>query len=103
LARITSVFPYLFINHDVVVRKPCINFVEMRQTFFLKYRPCGGQATTYNITRFCSSSNFYIVDQAAANNLAESSKDAAKNGIESKPKTAFSFWCPDIRRSPIGA
>ena len=44
-----------------------------------------------------------MVGSAAAQSLSESSKLVARNGIESMPKTAFSFWWALSRRSPIGA
>jgi hypothetical protein len=44
-----------------------------------------------------------MVGFAASQSFAESSKLVARNGTESIPKIAFSFWWALRRRSPIGA
>ena len=72
-------------------------------TGLAKYNPCGGHGTAYSSVRPCSSSSASMVGLAAAYSASESSKLVARNGIESKPNTAFSFWWPDSSRSPIGA
>ena len=44
-----------------------------------------------------------MVGRAACHSLSDASKEVARNGIESTPKIALSFWCADNNRSPAGA
>ena len=44
-----------------------------------------------------------MVGRAACQSFSEASKEVTRKGTESKPNTAFSFWCAESRRSPMGA
>ena len=61
------------------------------------------KTAAYRSTRFWSARIFSMVGRAACQSFSEASKEEARKGAESKPNTAFSFWCAESRRSPMGA